>query len=334
MHRWWRTLAGLVGSVLVLGLLAQGGSAQPQLTPVSFRLNYVAVGLHAPFYLGLDRGFYRQEGIDLKIGEGTGSATTVRLVGNKSDLFGFTDAGTAVIGAAQGIPVKVIAPVYQINAFAIITAADSGITKPKDLENKRVGDTPGDALDALWPAVVGANSIDGSKVRIVAMDPAAKVPAMLNKQIDAILGGADDQAATLKGQGMKLTVLRFADYGVSTIGLSIIAHPDTLRTQPALVRAFLRATVRSWDVARKDPNAAIAIERKYIPTLNDAVAHEQLAVAVSSLFAKDSNTLLRATDKDWLDTVVLLARYMGVTGQNSARFYYDQSFLPATLPGR
>jgi len=334
MSRWWRTAAGLIVSVLVLTLLVQGGSAQAQLTPVTFRLNFIAVGLHAPFYLGLDRGYYRQEGIDLTIGEGTGSGTTVRLVGNKSDLFGFTDAGTAIIGIAQGIPIKVIAPVYQINAFAVLAAADSGITKPKDLENRRVGSTPGDAFDALWPAVAGANSIDASKVHIVAVDSAAKIPALLNKQVDAILGGADDQAATLKAQGMKLTVLRFADYGVSTIGLSIIANTDTLKTRPALVRAFLRATVRSWDVARKDQNAAITIERKYIPTLNDAVAHEQLAVAVSSLFAKDSNTLLRATDQDWLDTVVLLARYMGVPGQYSARYYYDQSFLPANLPGR
>ena len=174
MHRWWRTLAGLVGVVLVLGLLAQGGSAAGQLTPVSFRLNFIAVGLHAPFYLGLDRGFYRQEGIDLTIGEGTGSGTTVRLVGDKSDLFGFTDAGTAIIGIAQGIPVKVIAPVYEINAFAVLTAADSGITKPKDLENRRVGSTPGDAFDALWPALVGANAIDASKVHIVAVDSAAR----------------------------------------------------------------------------------------------------------------------------------------------------------------
>jgi hypothetical protein len=57
-------------------------------------------------------------------------------------------------------------------------------------------------------------------------------------------------------------------------------------------------------------------------------------VAVGSLFSKDSTGLLRATDKDWLDTVVLLARYMGVTGQYSARYYYDQSLLPGSLPGR
>lgn len=334
MHGSWRVLACLVCGVLVVGLAVSGGSAQGQLTPVSFRLNYIAVGLHAPFYFGLDRGFYRQEGIDLKIGEGTGSGTTVRLVGNKSDLFGFTDAGTAITGIAQGIPVKLIAPVYEINGFAVLTAADSGITKPKDLENRRVGSTPGDAFDTLWPAMVAANGIDASKVHIVAVDAAAKIPALLNKQVDAVLGGADDQAATLKAQGMKLTVLRFADFGVPTIGLSIIAHTDTLKNRPGLVRAFLRATIRSWDAARRDPDTAIAIERKYIPTLNDRVAHEQLAVAVASLFSKDSTTMLRATDKDWLDTVVLLARYMGLTGQYSARYYYDQSFLPATLPGR
>ncbi len=319
-------------AMLVLGLTSS--SAPQSLTPVSFRLNFVAVGLHAPFYLGLDRGFYREAGIDLRIGEGTGSATTVRLVGNRSDLFGFADAGTAIIGIAQGIPVKIIAPIYQMNGFAIIAAADAGIRTPKDLEGKRVGVTPGDALSALWPALVGANNIDESKVRLVAMDPAAKVPAMLNKQVDAILGGADDQAVTLKHRGMPVAVLRFADYGVSTIGLSIIAHQETLTSQPALVRAFLRATVRSWDVARRNPDVAIAVQKKYIPALNEAIGRDQLAVAISSLFSKSSNELMKATDKDWLDTVVLLARYMGVTGRFGPKHYYDQSFLPDPLPTR
>ena len=327
----------VVGLVLVAALtvgLASVSVAQGSLTPVSFRLNFVAVGLHAPFYLGLDRGFYRDVGIDLRIGEGTGSATTVRLVGSRSDLFGFADGGTAIIGIAQGIPVKIIAPIYQINGFAIVAAPDAGISKPKDLEGKRVGVTPGDALSALWPALVGANNIDESRVRLVAMDPAAKVPAMLNKQVDAILGGADDQAVTLKQRGLSVAVIRFAEYGVSTIGLSIIAHQDTLTAQPALVRAFLRATVRSWDVARKNPDAAIAVEKKFIPTLNEAIARDQLAVAVSSLFSKGSNELMKSTDKDWLDTVVLLARYMGVTGRFGPKHYYDQGFLPENLPAR
>ncbi|MDQ7820532.1 MAG: ABC transporter substrate-binding protein [Armatimonadota bacterium] len=328
-----RTIAGVVMvAALVVGLVASSGAQA--LTPVSFRLNFVAVGLHAPFYLGLDRGFYRDVGIDLRIGEGTGSATTVRLVGNRSDVFGFADAGTTIIGIAQGIPVKIIAPVYQMNAFAIIAAPDAGIAKPKDLEGKRVGVTPGDALSALWPALVGANNIDESKVRLVAMDPAAKVPAILNKQVEAILGGADDQAVTLRQRGMPVVVLRFADYGVSTIGLSIIAHQDTLAAQPDLVRRFLRATVRSWDVARRNPDVAVAVQKRYIPALNEAIARDQLAVAISSLFSKSSNELMKATDKDWLDTVVLLARYMGLTGRYGPKYYYDQSFLPDSLPGR
>ena len=66
---------------LVVGLLiiAASASAQAQ-DAVSLRLNWYLGGLHVPFYYGKDMGFYKQEGIDLTINEGRGSANTVQVV--------------------------------------------------------------------------------------------------------------------------------------------------------------------------------------------------------------------------------------------------------------
>ena len=55
---------------------------------VTFRLNWILYGFHTPFYLGLERGYYREEGIDLTIGEGQGSVRAAQTVGAKGDMFG------------------------------------------------------------------------------------------------------------------------------------------------------------------------------------------------------------------------------------------------------
>ncbi|MCX7234498.1 MAG: ABC transporter substrate-binding protein, partial [Burkholderiales bacterium] len=76
----------------ILGLaitlpLVWGAQAQAQ-DNVSLRLNWYIGGLHVPFYFGVDKGFYKQEGINLTINEGRGSANTVQVVGAGTDTFG------------------------------------------------------------------------------------------------------------------------------------------------------------------------------------------------------------------------------------------------------
>ena len=74
-----------------------------QLEPVSLRLNWYIGGLHVPFYYGKERGFFRDEGIDLTINEGRGSANTVQVVAAGSDTFGMADS-SGVIGLRRRAP--------------------------------------------------------------------------------------------------------------------------------------------------------------------------------------------------------------------------------------
>ena len=69
---------------------------------VSFRLNWYIVGLHAPFLYGKERGFYKDEGIDLTINEGRGSISTAQVVAAGTDQFGFADSSSVVMVAAKG----------------------------------------------------------------------------------------------------------------------------------------------------------------------------------------------------------------------------------------
>jgi hypothetical protein len=74
----------------------------------SLRLNWIIYGFHTPFYLGLQRGYYKQQGIDLTIGEGKGSASTVQVVASGGDTFGLSDSSSIITGAVRGAAVRAV----------------------------------------------------------------------------------------------------------------------------------------------------------------------------------------------------------------------------------
>src|SRR4051794_18693403 len=80
----------------------QGGGTEK----VTFRLNWVIAGNHAPLYLAQKQGFWKQCGLDVSMAAGKGSSDTAQLVANGSQDFGLTDAVSVVAGRARGLPIK------------------------------------------------------------------------------------------------------------------------------------------------------------------------------------------------------------------------------------
>jgi NitT/TauT family transport system substrate-binding protein len=254
---------------LAIGLLI-AGHASAQQDSASIRLNWYLGGSHGAFALGKERGYYKDEGIDLTINEGRGSVRSVQLIGSKEDTFAMADAGSLMVGAARGIPAKAVMTVVGVSSFAVVARKDSGITSIKDLQGKRLAVTAGDALTQLWPAVVAANKLDASTIRLVMMDAAAKIPSVLEKQTDALLGGISDQPNLMRQRNVEPVIIPFYDVGVNTIGMSIVTHPDTIAKQGDLVRRFVRATAKSYEAMMAEPAAAAASVKRMKDDLVEA----------------------------------------------------------------
>lgn len=313
---------------------AEEAGGTETLIPVSFRLNYTAAGLHTPFYYALEKGYYEEVGLDVTIGEGTGSGTTAKLVGTGGDDLGLVDSASVASAVANDIPIKIVCPIYAVNGFSAITLADSGIAAPKDLEGKKVGITTGDAPSNLFAALEAANGIDDSTINYITMDSNAKVTSLINGSVDCILGGADDQAIALKNMGHDITVLRYSEYGAATVGLSIVASDDMIQKNPEIIKKFITASLRAWDECRTDSGEAVDIFMKQFPTLEKKNVEGSLAVALDSLFAKDSKTLGDVSEADWVSCRDMLVNYLGVEERIQPEDIYTYECLPEELPAR
>jgi len=319
----------LFRTIAALAMLAASVAAAPAQDAVTFRLNWYMGGLHVPFYYGKEKGFYKQEGIDLTINEGRGSANTVQVVAAGSDTFGLADSSSVIATASKGAEVKSVMSLLNSTGFSVVSLASAGIKTPKDLEGKKLAVSPGDPLGQLFRALAAHNKLDMSKITLVQVDPAAKVVSVLEKRVDALLGGADDQFFLIKYKGEEPAALRYADHGANIVGMTILTQEATIKNKADLVRRFVKATVRSWEEAKKNPEAAVDATMKIKPDLNRASQLDQLKVDIELLDSPNSKGRIGWGDqKDWDQTLAMLKQYRDVQTDKPWTAFHTNEFLP------
>jgi NitT/TauT family transport system substrate-binding protein len=317
----------LLLATLATVLCAGAAAAQEKVT---FRLNWILYGFHTPFYLGLERGYYRDEGIDLTIGEGQGSVRAVQTVGAKGDMFGLADGGSVAAGASKGAPVKAVMAVTNSSPYSLAVRADSGIKTLKDVEGKTIATAPGEAGLQLLPGLFARNGVDMDKVKILRVEGAGKMVAVAEKRADGLMAGLDNQSLTLPKQGVPLIDFAYSKNGTNTVGLTIFTHTDLIKDNPDLVRRFVKATVRSFEAAMKEPEASIKAGQKVKPDLETDLSLAQLKVGIG-LMKTDATEKLPTghfAEKDWADTLELMKKYMALETAVKASDLFTNQFVP------
>src|SRR5215471_486126 len=133
-----RNMYRLFAAIVALAALDAPARAQ---TPekFQFRLNWTLYGEHAPFFVALDKGFYKAEGLDVEILEGSGSTTVAQLVANQTNPVAYVDAATMMRGVGAGMPIKAVGVTLQQSPMSFIYRADAARpTKVSEIKGSRI----------------------------------------------------------------------------------------------------------------------------------------------------------------------------------------------------
>ena len=141
-------------------------------TPVKFSLDWKFEGPAAPFTVAIDRGYFKAEGLDVTIDTSPGSLEPLNRVASGTYDIGVGDINSLIKfrDSNPNVPLKAVFMLYNKPAFAIVGRKSLGVTKPKDLEGKKLGAPAPDGAYAQWKIFVQANQIDASKVTIEKSD--------------------------------------------------------------------------------------------------------------------------------------------------------------------
>jgi NitT/TauT family transport system substrate-binding protein len=232
-------------SVIALVCCGLGSSAQAN-ESVSFLLNWVAGGDHAPYYYAQKMGWYKDAGIDLTLLQGKGSMVAAQAAGAGADTFGLADMTTVLVAIGKGADEVAIMDVYANYAGGFYWLKSSGIKSIKDLAGKKVGNPPGDAARSLWPALAKANGVDPDSITWVNIAPGAKVAALKAGSVDAITNFYNEHHTVKAQLGSDLGYLAWKDAGVDPYGNAIVVNGAYLKAHHDTVATFVKVTQKAF----------------------------------------------------------------------------------------
>jgi NitT/TauT family transport system substrate-binding protein len=328
-------MTALLAAAAVLGLLdgRQLVTAGAQeLTKATVRLAFTYNGHRSAYLLGIDKGFYRDEGLDIEVLEGRGVTSSMQLVAAKQDTFTIADPPSVMLGVAQGMPVRQVAQLYQISPNALISWKDQNITKPADLVGKTVATLQGDTTTTMLYALLAKNSIDRNSVRIVTSDGGTRNQTFLAKRSEAITGFSNDSYlgfhATTDGN---VTYFLYSAFGIDTMGDGIATHRDTIASSPKVVRGFVRASIRAYQYALEHPDEAVASLMKRAPSLKPEVELQKIKATSPLLASADTrgNGIGYSSRARWEQAQTLMKDFGGLTKvESDVSVFYTNEFLP------
>jgi NitT/TauT family transport system substrate-binding protein len=282
--------------ILAFVLLAFPGAANAQ-ERASLILNWVAGGDHAPYYYAQKLGWYKESGVDLELLQGRGSSVAAQAAGAGIDQFGLADMSTVLAAIGRGADEVAVMNVYANYPGGFYWLKSSGIKSIKDLAGKKVGNPPGDAARALWPALAKLNGVDPNSITWVNVSPGAKLAALKAGSVDAVTEFFNFHHVYRRELGADMGYLAWKDFGLNPYGNSIVVNGSFLESHRATVAAMVKTTQKAFAACVSDPKPCLQ-------TLSEA------------------NSGLRATDElaNWSEVEALMS---DKTSQTDALGWFD-----------
>jgi ABC-type nitrate/sulfonate/bicarbonate transport system substrate-binding protein len=307
-------LCAILCSQLVTGCGKQQQAPQPQgsqakaLEKASFRLKFFIYSSFASHFVALDKGYYRDQGLDLKIEPGGPGMDPIRLVATGVDTVGLADHMQILIAREKGIPVVAIGEDYIKSGGGLFALKTSGITKPQDFMGHKVGIMPGTDKHALYEALMKKEGVDRSKITEIPV--AFDSTLLLNGTVDVFPGFVVKDPFVFADRGAPVNTIDPYDFGIRPGGNVYFTSEATLKLKRDVLKRFLRATLEGIMESQKMDNGAVVdIVLKYNRKLNKPTEVKIWQATKDLLLEKDPAKVGYMYKAKWDDTAAIGRKY-------------------------
>ncbi|TNM66749.1 ABC transporter substrate-binding protein [Aliirhizobium smilacinae] len=333
-RRYLSKLAALATVALATGFTAPAFAE----TAIKFTLDWKFEGPAAGFLLAVDKGYFKEEGLNVTIDTGNGSVEAIPRVATGTYQMGFGDINSLIkfLDEDPSQKIKAAMMIYERPTFAVVGRKSLGVTSdPKSLEGKKLGAPPPDGAFAQWKAFKQVAKVDDSKITIESIGFPVREPMLAKGDVDAVFGFAFSVILNLKAQGIAdddIATILMAEHGLNLYGNSVLVNTDFAKENPEAVKGFMKALAKGFAAAVANPKEGVDAVLKRNETLNPDIELERLNMAnamnIKTPYVVENG--IGGVDMARLSaSIETLKVSMGLKGAVKAEQVFDASFLPA-----
>jgi len=233
---------------------------------------------------------------------------------------------------SQGLPAKMVMGVFQKSTLALFYPEGKGIAKVADLKGKRILLCPTDGLIKYLPAFLKGNGMTMDDVKINMVDCSIKYTYLAQGNADVAGSYGTAGKALLQSVGFKeIGKFDYADAGISLPSHGIVASTTTMQKSPDKVRHFVAATAKSWQEARKNPDAAVEAFMAANPLQKGKEANVKDTLLASFQYIETPGTKGKPfgwqSPDEWKKATALLVEVTGMKAPASPEVFYTNDFI-------
>ncbi len=332
--RLWHYTKGLALAGALAAFGTASGTASANET-VKVRLDYLPYGMHAPFYLAQEKGWFAEKGLRVEIDDGNGTGPAVALLASNKIDVAYANLSAVSIARDKGAPVKAIAGIVRKGDYGLIVDANGPIKSPSDLEGKTIIYSPSSSETPFIDTYLKRAGVDKRKVNLMSVDLAAKVSSYMSGKADGMLTLVP--LYTLKDFTPRPSRgLLYADVGINILSMGLISNEKTIAERPQVLAGFVATMQRSWEAIYRGGavEEAVAALIKHRP--NAKLDPKLMKAQIESLYpflnteASKDKPLLWMPPSDWEATISVLEEIDLIKKGTKPETHYTNQFVPMT----
>jgi NitT/TauT family transport system substrate-binding protein len=319
-----------------LGLLATArfgfpsvpATAATGIKRATLRFNWTIKGEFTGFFVAQEKGFYREENVELQLLEGKSGTQAAQVVGAGSDQFGYIPSVQVIKAINEDIPLKTVATLGRYTGMCWASWPNVPLKTPKDLEGRKVSISTSSTFFQVWPAFARKFKVDVNKVEVVNADPSARVGLFLSHKLDimADIFLANDYIILQARTKEPLNLLKLSDLHFDPLGYLLVVNTSVLARDPELVRRVTKATLKGFRYTVDHPDEAIAImTRLYGERLGPEVIQGQVTRLVPLI--NQTPALGKASEAEWANSLTILFISGVIDKRLALKAYHTDEFI-------
>ncbi|MFD1383044.1 ABC transporter substrate-binding protein [Rhodanobacter aciditrophus] len=269
-----------IARTLALAGLASVSASAFAADAVRFQLDWLPGGDKAPIYVGLAKGFFEEQDLDVSVATGRGSNDAItKLATNNADM-GLSDLVALLMAKAENeVPVSAVYSVFSEAPHAFFVLEDSGIESVKDVEGKRIATSPYTSSNVFLPLLLNVNGVPEDSIKLTKADPGALNAMLIQGNTDVVISWVTDTVkyehqAQIADKSIK--VMPWYDAGLAFYATSIIGSDRFLSEQPEVAKRFVTAYAKAIDYTWSHPEESGEIVHDMVPEVDAATATDTI----------------------------------------------------------